>query len=233
MKYVFPEVRNGRVPVREKTIFWRFEASESVFQLPAKRPAYRSRNDHFPTFRQMKNFLPVIRNGRVPVREVTIFGRFGARKSVFQPPAKRPAYISRNDHFFWRFGTWKIIFPKYEMSGFPFAKWPFLDVSEPEKANSSLRRNGRLTVREMTIFNDVSAPEKFPPEIRNGRVPVREVTIFGRFGAWENIFWPPEKRTAYRPRNYHFFRRFGTWNIFHPKYETAGFPFAKWPFLDV
>ena len=27
-------------------------------------------------------------------------------------------------------------------------------------------------------FSDVSAPEKFSPKLRNGRVPVREVTIF-------------------------------------------------------
>ena len=50
-------------------------------------------------------------------------------------------------------------------------------------AYSALQRNGLLTVGEMTIFNDVSAPEKFRPEIRNGRVRVREMTIFGRFGA--------------------------------------------------
>ena len=45
-----------------------------------------------------------------------------------------------------------MFFPKYGTAGFPFAKRPFFEVSKPQKAYSSFQLNGRLTVREMTIF---------------------------------------------------------------------------------
>ena len=49
-----PDIRNAWVPFRIVNIYGRFGAWESVFSPTAKRPAYRSRNDHFPTFRHLK-----------------------------------------------------------------------------------------------------------------------------------------------------------------------------------
>jgi hypothetical protein len=79
----------------------------------------------FRSFRHLK-FSSRNINGRVPVRELTIFGSCGTREIVFLLPTKQTAYRSR-----------------------------------------------------IKLLYDVSAPEKFPPEILNCRVPVREVTIFG------------------------------------------------------
>ena len=126
-------------------------------------------------FEPEKTYSGRRRNGRLTVREMTIFFR--------------------------RFGTRKNFFPKYETAVFPFAKWPFLEVLEPEKAYSSLRRKDRLTVREMIILPTFRHIKNFPPEIRNGRVPFRVVTIFGQFGALESLLWPPTKRPARRSRN--------------------------------
>jgi hypothetical protein len=96
---------NGRIPVCVMTIFRRFGA---------KRPGTRSGSENFGTFRSLrKRILPSGKasgllfakcqfwktfrhlkifpteklNGRAPVREVAIFGRFGGWGGVFYPPA--------------------------------------------------------------------------------------------------------------------------------------------------
>ena len=53
----------------------------------------------------LKYFPTETLNGRVPVREVTVFGRFGARESEFCPPENLPAYRLQDINFERRFGT--------------------------------------------------------------------------------------------------------------------------------
>ena len=229
-KTFLPERRIGRVSVREVTIFGRFGAWESIFSSPAKRPAYRSRNNHFfRCFGTWKMFPPERRNGRVPVSEMTIFGRFGDWESVFSSTAKRPTYRSRNYLFFGSFGTWKS-FPQRRIVQVPVREVTIFGRSEPEEQYSRLRRNGRLTVREITIFSDVSAPVKrFLPNDERARFLFAKYPFLTFRNLRKNILASGE--TAVLPfAKCPFFLTFRPKN---PNDETAGFPFSKWPFLDV
>ena len=250
---------NGLLNLREMTIFPTFRQVKNIVSRKSKRPVSRSRSDNFwtfwslkkrilssgetaclpfakwtffSTFRLLKKCYSEIVNRRVPLCEVTIFGRFGAWETLFSPPAKRPAYLSRNDHFFRRFGAWKGFFSKYEKAGFPFSKFSCLDVMETENAYSRLWRKGWLTVCEMTFFRCFGTWESFTPEQRNGWVPETQGPTFGSFGAWESVFSALAKLPAYRSRNDHFSDVSAPLK-FPPEILTAGFPFANWPFLDV
>ena len=238
---------NGCVPVREVTIFGCFGACGSVFCPPAKPPGYRFQNINFQRrFDNLKNFPTEKLNGRAPVRRVSIFGRFVAWGSVFCPPANPAAYRLLNINFERCFGNLKI-FSTEKLNGlnpvrevtifevsepeeaisafrrshrltvwkmsilndvsslknfrteklkfwFQVGKWPFLDVSKPEKAYSALRQCHRLTFKKYRFGRRFGNLKKFPTEKLNCRVPIREVTIFGRFGAWESVLRPPENR---------------------------------------
>ena len=187
----------------------------------------------FPTFRYLKNFSCRRGNDRVPFREVKIFGRFLAWESVFSLPAKRPALKFPKWPFFPMFRHLKSFLATGGTAGFPFARWPFLDVSELEKAFSRFQWNSRLTVHEMTIF-------------------------LGHFLTWKKFCSPPAKRPGFSSRSNHFLtfrslreRFFASgetaglsitndsffptcWKkIFLATGETPGFLFAKWLFLDV
>ena len=172
-KYFSPELLYDRFPVPEVPIFQRFASGETAgFSFP--------KLQIFQTFRHLKNFFPKYIICRFHLHEVHMFGCFGAWECVFSLPAKRPTYLSRKDYFSRRFGTRDTFFLKEGTADFPIAMCPFLDVLEPQKHYSRRWRNCQLTVREMTIFSDVSSTENFSPEIRNLWVRVSEVTIFGR-----------------------------------------------------
>ena len=131
-----------------------------------------------------KAYSRLWRNGRITFREMTIFNDVSALEKISSQNAKRPSSHSRNDHIrmFSSFGN--CILVSGETAGLKF---------------------------ENDHFSDVSAPEKFSPELRNGRVPVREMTIFDVSEQGVGVFSPPAKRPAYRSQNYHTFRRLGTW----------------------
>ena len=105
----FPTVKiNGRSPGREVTIFGSFGVWGSVLYPPAQPTAYRLQNMNCERrFGNRKNFPTVKLNGRSPVREVTIFGRFRAWGSVLYPPAKPTAYRLQNIKFERRFDNLK------------------------------------------------------------------------------------------------------------------------------
>jgi hypothetical protein len=149
----------------------------------------------------------------------------------------------------------KIFLPIYESPGFPFVKWPFLDVSDPEKPYSLLRRNVGITVHEITICF-----RRFETWINFLATGERRRFLFAkwsflRYGAWEKflassktaglpfLIWPifqtfrdlkfsspPEKRRVYLSRSEHFFTFRRLKNRFLTSCETARLPFPKWLF---
>jgi hypothetical protein len=183
------------------------------------------------------------------------YGRFGEWESVFSPPAKQPAYRSRNDHFS-HFSA-PVKFPPEIRIGPVNVRmsWPFLDVSENEKANCSFRRNGWLSLRKWSFLPTFRHLKIFSTERRNGRVPVRNVNIVVRFKAWEIIFspqakgrvtfreisfsdvsaierfLPKKKRPGSRSRGDHFWKFRSLRKSILPSGEMAGLPFSKWPFF--
>ena len=180
-----------------------------------------------------KKVPPECWNDRFPFREVAIFGRLGGWGTVFSPPAKRPATRSRNNHFSDISAPENRLLPKDETDGFLFANWQFLDVSESDEPSSRLRRNGRFTVHEMPIFPTFRYLKTFPPERWNGQVPVRYVTIFWLFGAWEVVFCPPPNGWLTVHEMIILSDVSAPKKCFLPDDGTAGYPFLKWPILDV
>ena len=195
--------RFGRVSDREVNIFRSFEEWESVFSPSRKQSHYLLRNDHFfRCFGTWKIFLPnYIRNGFL-LPKWPFFRRFGAWK--FPPEISKVRVALLEQHFLTMWSLRMRILSSGETAGLSFAKWPFFGRFGTWNFPPEIL-NGRVPVRELTIFGscgtreivfllptkqtayrsrikllyDVSAHEKFPPEIQNCQVPVREVTIFG------------------------------------------------------
>ena len=107
----------------------------------------------------------------------------------------------------------------------PFHEVSFLDVSEPGKAFSGLRRNGRLTFREITIFNDVSAPEKISS--RKTKLPGSRSRSdhFWKFRCLGKRILPSGETTGLPLTKDHF--NDVSAKKFLPKYEMDGIPLAK------
>ena len=198
-----PWRRNGCVLVLEMTYFWLF-GSWDIVSLPAKRPAYRSQYDHlYRRFGTWKTFPRQWRNGRVPVREVKILGRFRAWVNVASGETVGLPFAK--DNFCPRFWTRKKFLPQSQIRLFSFREVTIFGLLEPEEPNSRLQRNGPLTVCEMTILSEPSEPEKrilapkkrprsllwsnhfskFRILRRNSRFTVRKMSVFSDFAAPE------------------------------------------------
>ena len=188
----------------------------------------------FLTFRDLKNIPRHRQNGRFPVPKWPFLGVKELEKAFSRYGRNGRHTVNEMKIFSNVPVPVKSFLATGETAVFQFANCPFLDVSELGKAFSCYRRNGRLTINEMSIFRLFGTWKYFPCHRRNVLVPVCEMNIFWRFGSWETVFSLPAKQPAPSVPEMTIFSVFsGPEKCILATGETAGFPFTMWTFLDV